>query len=90
MENHKIKYLACSNEITFNKKENIEATLLSDKNCSNELQMISKWNFRRGCLDLLKKNMLSEALPLSRVEQSTTLIKEQLIHSFSMSYDWLE
>lgn len=42
MENHKIKYLACSNEITFNKKENIEATLLSDKNCSNELQMISK------------------------------------------------
>lgn len=30
MENHKIKYLACSNEITFNKKESIEATLLSD------------------------------------------------------------
>lgn len=35
--------------------------------------------------------MLSEALPLSRVEQSTTLIKEQLINSFFyMSNDWLE
>lgn len=52
--------------------------------------MISKWNFRSGCLDLLKKNTLSEALPLSRVKQSTTLIKEQFIHSFFyMSNDWL-
>lgn len=33
----------------------------------------------------------SNTLPLSRVEQSTTLIKEQFVHSFFyMSNDWLE